>query len=108
MSETQPPERTAPAAGGTTAWARVEALLNARLAAVEEEIRHYPAPIPACDAQFNYLLEQRAGIPREIARLRDCMQGAASTAQQRHALDAFVADCPFIDAAALSRDPVAG
>jgi len=87
---------------------RVEALLSARLASVEEEIRHYPAPIPACDAQFNYLLEQRSQIPQLIARLRDVMQQPVSMPQRQQALAAFVSACPFIDAAALSREPVAG
>lgn len=36
--------------------------LIAEKARIEEEIRNYPAPIPACDAQFNYLLERRAEI----------------------------------------------
>ncbi len=34
-----------------------------------EEIRRYPPPIPACDAQFNRLLELRRSLPRELARL---------------------------------------
>lgn len=89
-------------------WEQIEALLSARLASVEEEIRDYPAPIPACDAQFNYLLEQRSQIPQAIARLRDAMQQPASTPQRQQALAAFVSACPFIDAAVLLRDPAAG
>lgn len=37
---------------------------------VNEEIRNYPTPIPACDAQFNYLLEERARIAQEMERLK--------------------------------------
>jgi hypothetical protein len=33
------------------------------------EIRSYPPPIPACDQQFNYLLEQRDRITAELDRL---------------------------------------
>lgn len=36
---------------------------------VAEEIHGYPAPIPACDAQFNHLLELRRLVPQELARL---------------------------------------
>ena len=40
--------------------------LRARIAqlreAVAAEIRDYPAPIPACDAQYNYLLERRTAL----------------------------------------------
>lgn len=35
---------------------------------VNEEIKNYPTPIPACDAQFNYLLEERARIAQELDR----------------------------------------
>ncbi len=41
--------------------------LVAEKARIAEEIRSYPAPIPACDAQFNYLLERRAEIDRALA-----------------------------------------
>lgn len=36
---------------------------------INEEINNYPPPIPACDAQFNYLLEERARILQELSRL---------------------------------------
>ena len=29
---------------------------------INKEIGNYPSPIPACDAQFNYLLEERSKI----------------------------------------------
>ncbi len=36
-----------------------------------EEIRNYPKPIPACDLQFNALLEDRASVGRSLRRLAD-------------------------------------
>jgi hypothetical protein len=36
---------------------------------VGEEIRSYPTPIPACDAQFNHLLELRRLLHEELERL---------------------------------------
>lgn len=42
--------------------------LVAEKARIAAEIRGYPAPIPACDAQFNYLLERRAEIDRALAQ----------------------------------------
>lgn len=33
---------------------------------INEEIRNYPTPITACDAQFNYLLEQQKEIVQEL------------------------------------------
>lgn len=38
------------------------------------EIRNYPPPIPACDAQFNYLLEKRDHITVELNRLQGLEQ----------------------------------
>ena len=38
------------------------------------EIDDYPHPIPACDAQFNYLLEERARIFQELSRLDAMLQ----------------------------------
>ena len=38
------------------------------------EIDDYPHPIPACDAQFNYLLEERARIFQELSRLDALLQ----------------------------------
>ena len=36
---------------------------------IREEISSYPAPIAGCDEQFDYLLERRAQVRRELARL---------------------------------------
>jgi hypothetical protein len=36
---------------------------------LDDEIRHYPTPIPRCDAQFNHLFDQRARIVAAIDAL---------------------------------------
>ena len=36
---------------------------------IASEIRQYPMPIPGCDAQYNFLLEERAGVNRELKEL---------------------------------------
>lgn len=36
---------------------------------VYEEITNYPVPIPACDQQYNHLLEQRTRIDRALTEL---------------------------------------
>jgi hypothetical protein len=43
--------------------------LEARRRRLDDEIRHYPTPIPRCDAQFNHLFEQRARIVAAIEAL---------------------------------------
>jgi hypothetical protein len=55
-------------------------LLRQHRRQVVARIGGYPAPIPACDAQFNHLLEQRRLIGREIRRLNDL--AAAAVAEQ--------------------------
>jgi len=40
-----------------------------------DEIRRYPPPIPACDAQFNYLLEKRDRLSVDLNRLHKLPQG---------------------------------
>ncbi|MCY4081148.1 MAG: hypothetical protein OXF54_12965 [Caldilineaceae bacterium] len=52
-------------AGFGTARARLEAERER----IREEISSYPTPIAGCDEQFNYLLERRAQVRRELARL---------------------------------------
>lgn len=50
-------------------WHGVKVVLEARRTALNEEIAGYPAPITACDAQFNHLLEARRQIRTELSRL---------------------------------------
>jgi len=40
---------------------------------VNKEIGNYPSPIPACDAQFNYLLEERSKITRALKQVDDLL-----------------------------------
>ena len=37
------------------AWAQIQSVLEQQRVRIQEEIAHYPPPIPACDAQFNHL-----------------------------------------------------
>lgn len=43
--------------------------LEAERKRIQAEISSYPAPIAGCDEQFNYLLERRSQVQRELARL---------------------------------------
>lgn len=54
-------------------WAMVRERLAKEMCRVRDEISQYPAPIPACDAQFNHLLEVRDALSSELARVRDLM-----------------------------------
>ncbi len=69
--------------------------LRARLAhlqdAVAAEIRAYPVPVPACDAQYNHLLERRAALSEALASLDAARQGGAATPEE------FRAETPILD-----------
>ena len=69
-------------------WPGVRRRLLALMREVAEEIRAYPAPIPACDAQFNHLLELRRLLPGELARLE------AAACDPAASVEAFVCASP--------------
>ena len=56
-------------AEGEAEFGAARARLEAERERIREEISSYPAPIAGCDEQFNYLLERRAQVRRELARL---------------------------------------
>lgn len=52
--------------------------IEAKLAALSEEIRRYPTPIARCDLQLPALLDERAGLMQALAQLDG--QGSCSPA----------------------------
>lgn len=60
-------------------WQALRRGLEAMAERVAEEIRAYPRPITACDAQFNHLLELRRQLPHELDRLRASAQDPTAT-----------------------------
>lgn len=73
-------------------------LENERLR-VNEEIRNYPRPIPACDAQFNYLLEERVRIAEELERFDGLSQETLPAETRIRRADEFMASSNYIDGA---------
>lgn len=78
------------------AWAVLRRHLEDLRRPIQDEIRGYPPPIPACDAHFNHLLEQRSALSREIVRLDAASQGA--DANGAGALEAFIRSSRWVDA----------
>ncbi len=72
-------------------WDVLRARLERMQEAVAAEIRTYPAPIPACDAQYNNLLERREALSEALARLDAAREDGSST------LQSFVAGLPRLD-----------
>lgn len=65
---------------------------------VDDEIASYPKPIPRCDAQFNYLYEQRSRLSQELERATSGLAEASS-------MDGLVSlIMNFVDSASCSGD----
>jgi hypothetical protein len=78
-------------------WQRIKTYLEAEKRRINDEINQYPPPIPACDAQFNYLLEQRAGIAQEIQRMVAAHANSHEGAESAKLLLAFIQTSCFIN-----------
>jgi hypothetical protein len=63
-------------------WDGLRARLMQLREAVAAEIRAYPAPIPACDAQYNHLLERRAALAKALASLDAARESGAISAEE--------------------------
>ena len=72
-------------------WDALRARLAQTQEAVAAEINAYPPPIPACDAQYNHLLERRAALSEVLARLDATRKDGSST------LENFLAGLPDLD-----------
>lgn len=83
---------------GHATWEAVKRHLEAKRRPVEDEIRRYPPPIAGCDAHFNYLLEQRATLSRELVRLEAAAKAAGAGPADGKAVEAFLRSSTCIDA----------
>ncbi len=63
-------------------WNNLVADLTSQREQLITTIRNYPPPIPACDAQFNYLLEKRDRITVELHRLQKLKDNLTDEALQ--------------------------
>jgi hypothetical protein len=60
-------------------WDVLQFRLTQLRQAVAAEIRAYPVPIPACDAQYNHLLERRTALAAALANLDAARETGAAT-----------------------------
>ncbi len=72
-----------------TLKAEIDAYLERERQSVEKRIRRYPPPIPACDAQFNFLLEERDRLCRQTAALAEAIDNAPNARAAAKALAAL-------------------
>jgi hypothetical protein len=86
-----------------SAWTGIRACLEREKQQVYEEIRTYPRPIPACDQQFNALLEERARLARELERLDAACAESLTRGDPFGLIEAFITSSGYIDADAARR-----
>jgi len=77
-------------APGPDICSQVEAYLWQERERIYAEIHAYPPPIPACDAQFNYLIEKRAFVTQELNRVRALAGNGPYSDQQKQLLHEYV------------------
>lgn len=81
-------------------WEKIQEHLENERHRVSEEIMNYPTPIPACDAQFNYLLEERTRIAEELERLQALSRESLTPKANLKRIDEFIASSNYINAEA--------
>jgi hypothetical protein len=75
----------------------IKRCLEEAKASIKAELRDYPQPITACDAQYNHLAEERRQVSRTLARLEAIDREDASIADSARAIDALIQSSPHID-----------
>lgn len=78
-------------------WESARARLEGERLRIQQEITAYPTPIAGCDQQFSHLLEQRARLFQELARLRDAEAEGRKSGDPGLALREFVRSSHFLD-----------
>lgn len=73
-----------------TALEEIKCHLERRKEEIYSEIKSYPPPIPACDAQFNYLLELRNAVADELSQVSSLLDDNAAS-DPIHKVESFLA-----------------
>lgn len=84
-------------------WKSIKDHLENERQRIYEEIKHYPTPIPACDVQFNYLLEERARIAQELDRLKASSKESLTRREGVKSIDEFIMSSNYIKGEAEQR-----
>ena len=73
-----------------TALEEIKCHLERRKEEIYSEIKSYPPPIPACDAQFNYLLELRNAVADELSQVNSLLNHANGESDPIHTVESFI------------------
>jgi sugar-specific transcriptional regulator TrmB len=81
----------------TSVWSRIRAHLESRKERIYREISEYPTPIPRCDQQFNYLLEERELIARELDQVNNAAGKEITHAGAVKLIEDFLASTAYVE-----------
>ena len=79
-----------------SAWREIEIELAGARNRIYQQIRGYPPPITTCDEQFDYLLEQRQEISRELERMHEASAASLADREAAARIDQFIRSSSFI------------
>lgn len=79
------------------AWQLIHPQIAAKKKQIAAEILYYPPPIPACDAQFNFLLAERARVHQLWGQLESWQNGEFTEQEQLEWLETFLAASSDLD-----------
>lgn len=77
-------------------WQAIQRQLEDEKARIFQEISHYPAPIPACDVQFNGLLEERVAVLKELGRVQMSRKQRLTASEQFALLEELTRSSRFL------------
>ena len=78
-------------------WLEIRTHLEKEKNQIYDEIVNYPPPIPACDVQFNHLLEERTRITQELSRAREVSGKGSNYSDSIRLIREFVESCTYIN-----------
>jgi len=71
-------------------WTKISCYLENASDRIYEEIKNYPRPIPNCDAQFNFLLEERTRIADELNRMYEASEESLRSPDSIRLVEEFI------------------
>ncbi len=89
--------RPRPSSAVESIWAKIRVHLEGEKDRIFEAIKNYPPQITNCDEQFDYLLEERETITRELARMRELSAASLSHAERSKSIDEFMSTSRFVN-----------
>lgn len=78
-------------------WKEIRGHLENKKGQIYEEIKNYPPPIPACDAQFNHLVEERSRIAQELGRLDKLSKESVEDNNDIERIEEFIKSSPYLN-----------